>query len=49
MERKNVLPYELSDAVLDEKVREEKESVMVEVEVRVERSRYSPPPLSPEQ
>ena len=43
--RKKVEPNELSVAVLDEKVREEKESVMVDVDVRVERSRYIPPPL----
>ena len=45
VERKNVFPYELSDAVLDENVMEEKERVMVDVDVRVDRSRYIPPPL----
>ena len=39
VERKNVFPYELSDAVLDENVMEEKERVMMEVDVRVDRSR----------
>ena len=45
VERKNVFPYELSDAVLDEKVMEKKESVIVDSEVSVERLRYIPPPL----
>ena len=45
VERKNVFPYELSDAVLDEKVREEKRRERVEVEARVDRSTYIPPPL----
>ena len=47
--RKNVGPYEVYDAVLDENVMEEKERERVEVEVREERSRYIPPPLSAEQ
>ena len=47
--RKNVGPYELSDAVLEEKVMDEKERSTVDVEVRVDRSRYIPPPLFAEQ
>ena len=42
---KRTLPYELSDAVLDENIMEEKVRVMVDVGVSVERSRYIPPPL----
>ena len=45
VERKNVFPYELADAVLDENVMEEKERVMVEVDVRADRLRNTPPPL----
>ena len=45
VQRKNVFPYELSDAMLEEKVMEEKERVSVDVDVRVEMSRYIPPPL----
>ena len=45
VERKNVFPCELSDAVLEEKVMEEKERVSVDVDVRVERSRCIPPPF----
>ena len=45
VERKNVLPYEVSDAVLDEYVMEVKERVIVEVDVRDDKSRYIPPPL----
>ena len=43
--RKNVGPYELPVAVLDEYVIEEKSRVIVDAEVSVERSRYIPPPL----
>ena len=43
-----MLPYAVLDAVLDVKVMEEKESVIVDVEVRVERSIYIPPPLCAE-
>ena len=39
VERKNVLPYELSDAVLDENVIEEKLRVMVDAEEREVKSR----------
>ena len=45
VERKRVGPNELSDAVLDENRMEEKVRVMVDVDVRVDRSRYIPPPL----
>ena len=43
--RKSVGPYELSDAVLEEKVMDEKERVMEESEEREDKSRYIPPPL----
>ena len=43
--RKKVEPYELSVAMLDEYVIEEKASVIVDSEVSEERSRYIPPPL----
>ena len=39
VERKNVFPYELSNALLFENVMEEKVRVIVDVDVRVERSR----------
>ena len=42
---KSVFPNEISEAVLFVKEMAEKERVMLEVEVRVERSRYIPPPL----
>ena len=45
VERKNVFPYELSDAVLDENIMEEKERMIVEVDLREDKSRYIPPPL----
>ena len=46
VERNKVLPYELSEAVLEEKViEEEKERVSIEVEMREDKSRYIPPPL----
>ena len=48
VERKNVFPYEMSEALLDEKEMEEKERVTEFESWRGERSRYIPPPLSAE-
>ena len=45
VERKKVVPYELSDAALEVNVMDDKRRVKVGVEVRDVKSTYIPPPL----